>query len=250
MTGDARLQRVRVWDVPTRVFHWVNFLAVIILMFVGLVMLFKSELGISSTEAKIGLKTLHVVVGYVFVLNLAWRIVWGFIGNRYARWSAILPQPGTRRQLRAYLTSLREGRPQQYAGHSPAARLSISVIYLVLLVMASTGLIRAGTDIYYPPFGAFAADFVAAEGVDPATLVPYDDAHVDAGKYQQLKAFKKPFGLVHIYTAYFLMFLIVVHIGSVVIAEIREGNGLVSAMLSGSKVVKGEPVDDDRPGNS
>jgi cytochrome b len=46
------------------------------------------------------------------------------------------------------------------------------------------------------------------------------------------------------------MFLIVVHIGSVVIAEIREGNGLVSAMLSGSKVVNGEPVDDDRPGNS
>lgn len=243
MTGEAQMQQIKVWDIPTRVFHWVNFLAVIILIFVGLVMLFKSELGISSVEAKIGLKTLHVTVGYVFVLNLVWRIVWGFIGNRHARWSAVLPGPGTLRRLRAYRASLQEGRPQQYAGHNPAARLSISVIYLVLLVMATTGLIRAGTDIYYPPLGAFMADFVAAEGVDPAEVLPYDEANVDAEKYQQLKAFKKPFGLVHIYTSYFLMFLVVVHIGSVVIAEIREGNGLVSAMLSGRKVIRGTPVD-------
>lgn len=243
MTGEAQMQQIKVWDIPTRVFHWVNFLAVMILIFVGLVMLFKSELGISSVEAKIGLKTLHVTVGYVFVLNLVWRIVWGFVGNRHARWSAVLPGPGTLRRLRAYRASLQEGRPQQYAGHNPAARLSISVVYLVLLVMATTGLIRAGTDIYYPPLGAFMADFVAAEGIDPAEVLPYDETNVDAEKYQQLKAFKKPFGLVHIYTSYFLMFLVVVHVGSVVIAEIREGNGLVSAMLSGRKVIRGTPVD-------
>jgi len=242
------MQRVRVWDVPTRIFHWVNFLAVMILMFVGLVMLFKSELGISSVEAKIGLKTLHVTVGYVFVLNLIWRIVWGFIGNRHARWTAVFPGPGTGRQLRDYLASLRAGRPQQYAGHNPAARLSITVIYLALLVMATTGLIRAGTDIYYPPLGAFMAEYVAAAGVDPAEVRPYDESNVDPQRFTQLKEFKKPFGLVHIYTAYFLMFLVVVHIGSVVVAEIREGNGLVSAMLSGNKVISGTPVDDEQSG--
>jgi len=245
MTGEVQMQRVNVWDVPTRVFHWVNFLAVMILMFVGLVMLFKSELGISSVEAKIGLKTLHVTVGYVFVVNFVWRIIWGFIGNRYARWTAVLPGPGTGRQLRAYLASMKAGRPQQYAGHNPAARLSISIIYLVLLVMATTGLIRAGTDIYYPPLGVFMADYVAAEGVDAAAVRPYDESNVDPERFSQLKEFKKPFGLVHIYTSYFLMFLVVVHIGSVVFAEIREGNGLVSAMLSGRKVISGEPVDDD-----
>ena len=246
MAGELMMQRVRVWDVPTRIFHWVNFLAVMILMFVGLVMLFKSELGISSVEAKIALKTLHVIVGYVFVLNLLWRIVWGFIGNRYARWTAVFPGPGTGRQLRTYLASLREGRPQQYAGHTPAARLSITVIYLVLLVMATTGLIRAGTDIYYPPLGAFMAGYVAAPGVDPAEVRPYDETNVDPERFVRMKEFKQPFGLVHIYTAYFLMFLVVVHIGSVVFAEIREGNGLVSAMLSGNKVISGTPVDDEQ----
>ena len=245
MSGEDQMQQVKVWDVPTRVFHWVNFFAVMILMTFGLVMLFKSELGISSVEAKIGLKTVHVIVGYVFVLNLLWRIAWGFIGNRYARWTAVLPRPGIRRQLRVYLASLKEGRPQQYAGHNPAARLSISAIYLVLLVMATTGLIRAGTDIYYPPLGTFMADYVAAEGVDPAAVLPYDESNVDPEKYRQLKEFKKPFGLVHIYTSYFLMFLVVVHIGSIVFAEIREGNGLVSAMLSGRKVLNGTAVDDD-----
>ncbi len=248
MAGELQMQRVRVWDVPTRVFHWVNFLAVMILMFVGLIMLFKSELGISSVEAKISLKTLHVIVGYVFVLNLVWRIIWGFIGNRYARWTAVFPGPGTGRQLRGYLASLREGRPQQYAGHNPAARLSISVIYLVLLVMAATGLIRAGTDIYYPPLGPFMAEYVAAAGVDPAAVRPYDESNVDPERFKQLKEFKKPFGEVHIYTAYFLMFLVVVHIGAVVVAEIGEGNGLVSAMLSGNKIINGTPVDDEQPG--
>ena len=52
-------------------------------------MLFKKDLGITSVEAKIGLKVLHVTVGYLFVTNLAVRIIWGFIGNRYARWLTV-----------------------------------------------------------------------------------------------------------------------------------------------------------------
>jgi cytochrome b len=89
------------------------------------------------------------------------------------------------------------------------------------------------------------ADFVAADGVDPAAVRPYDESNVDPERYRQLKEFKKPFGLVHIYTSYFLMFLVAAHIGAVFFAEIREGNGLVSAMLSGRKVISGNPVDDD-----
>ena len=249
MTDGIDLKAYQVWDVPTRLFHWVNFFCVFILMFVGLIMLFKSELGISSVEAKIALKELHVTVGYGFVLNLLWRIIWGFIGNRHARWRAVLPGRGTRARLVAYMNSIKAGEPQQYIGHNPAARLSISVIYLVLLVMATTGLIRAGTDIYYPPFGSMAAEYVAADGIDPADVLPYDESLVDQEKYQTLKAFKKPFGTIHIYTSYFLMFLVVVHIASIVITEIREGGGLASAMLSGRKVLSGKPVDEDATGH-
>jgi hypothetical protein len=110
--------------------------------------------------------------------------------------------------------------------------------------MAVTGLTRAGTDIYYPPFGSIAAEYIAQPGVDPGSLVPYDTSAVDKDKHDALKAFKKPFGTVHIYTAYFLMFLIVMHIGAVIRVEVRQGGGIISAMFTGKKLLNNAASDD------
>lgn len=225
----------KVWDLPTRLFHWINFSSVILLIFVGMVMLFKKELGITSVEAKIGIKTVHVIVGYVFVTNLVIRIIWGFIGNEFARWRTLLPASGYMDSVRSYLVSIKQGAALQYAGHNPLGQLAAVVIFLSLMTMAVTGLVRAGTDIYYPPFGSIAAEYVALTGVEPDSLIPYDTSAVDQEKYDALKAFKKPFGTVHIYNAYFLMFLIIVHISAVVRVEINEGGGIISAMFSGNK---------------
>ena len=111
--------------------------------------------------------------------------------------------------------------------------------------MAVTGLIRAGTDIYYPPFGSIAAEYVAQPGVDPDSLIPYDTSAVDKEKYDAMKAFKKPFGTIHIYTSYFLMFLIIVHITAVIRVEINEGGGIISAMFSGNKYLRDKASDTD-----
>jgi Ni/Fe-hydrogenase 1 B-type cytochrome subunit len=235
----------RVWDLPTRLFHWINFSSVILLIFIGLVMLFKKELGITSVEAKIGLKTVHVIIGYVFVANLAIRIIWGFIGNKYARWRTLVPASGHMDTIRSYMNSIKQGEPLQYAGHNPLGQLAVAVIFLCLIIMAVTGLTRAGTDIYYPPFGSIAAEYIAQPGVDPGSLVPYDTSAVDKDKYDALKAFKKPFGTVHIYTAYFLMFLIVMHIGAVIRVEVREGGGIISAMFTGKKLLNNAASDDE-----
>ena len=241
----AQLRSYKVWDLPTRLFHWINFTAVISLIFVGLIMLYKKELGITSVEAKIGLKEVHVIIGYIFVLNLGFRIVWAFIGNAHARWRAILPGKGFLQAVRDYKASLRSGEPQQFLGHNPLARLAVTTMLLLLIVMAVTGLIRAGTDIYFPPFGAYVAEYIAAPETDPASLIPYNPAGTDAAKVDNLDAFKSPFGLVHLYTAYLLMFIIVVHIAAVVYTEVREGGGIITAMFTGSKVLSGKPVDDD-----
>ncbi len=238
------LKEYKVWDAPTRIFHWVNFTTVLLLIFMGLMMLFKKDMGITSLDAKIALKTIHVLIGYVFVLNLVVRVVWAFLGNRFARWGSMLPGKGFGAEVKEYLASIKSGEPKQYLGHNPLGRLAVAVLMASLLVMAATGLIRAGTDIYYPPFGTIAAEFVAAEGVDPATLKPYDKTFVDAAKMKALGAFKEPFGEVHIYTAYFLMFLILLHIFAVARAEITEGGSLVSAMISGRKTLSKEPEDD------
>ncbi len=242
---NAELQEYKVWDAPTRIFHWVNFLTIICLIFVGLIMLFKKDLGITSLEAKVSLKEIHVIIGYVFVLNFAWRIIWGFIGNRYARWKRLLPFKGFKDELSSYVSSAKNGELQQYTGHNPMGRLAITFIFLLMITLAITGLVRAGTDIYYPPIGSLVADYVAAPGTDPASIQPYVAAGTDEEKVKNLKAFKKPFGKIHIYTSYVLMFMIVLHIFFVVRVEIREGGSLITAMFTGKKILKKKPVDLD-----
>ncbi|RLL55980.1 cytochrome b/b6 domain-containing protein [Mariprofundus sp. EBB-1] len=244
--SEAILKRYKVWDVPTRIFHWVNFTAVILLILVGALMLFKKDLGITSLDAKIAIKEIHVLIGYVFVINLMIRLLWGFIGNRFARWSSLLPGKDFAATLASYIASIKNGEPQQFLGHNPMGRLAVIALFLLLITQASTGLIRAGTDIYYPPFGSTFAAQVAAEGVDPVTIKPYDKTGTDAAKYKELKAFKHIYGEIHLYAAYALLALIFLHIFAVVRAELTEGGGLVSAMFSGKKVLSKEPEDLER----
>ena len=241
------LYEYKVWDLPTRLFHWINFTTVILLIIFGLLMLYKKDLGITSTDAKIGLKVVHVTIGYVFVANLVVRIIWGFIGNQYARWRTLIPASGHKQAVRTYIESVKQGEALQFVGHNPLGQVAIVVIFLCLIIMATTGLIRAGTDIYYPPFGSIAAEYVAQPGVDPGSLVPYDTSAVDKEKYDALKTFKKPFGTIHIYTSYFLMFLIVLHIAAVVRVEVKEGGSIISAMFTGKKLLRNKARDaDDR----
>src|SRR5512140_2385883 len=82
-------QEYLAWDVPTRWFHWINALAVIGLIATGLVILNDGVLGLSAS-GKILLKSVHVSLGYVMAVNLLWRFVWAFFGNRYARWRSVL----------------------------------------------------------------------------------------------------------------------------------------------------------------
>ena len=241
----TNFHQYKVWDLPTRVFHWVNFTTIICLIFMGLMMLFKKELGITGIDAKVGLKVVHVFIGYIFVLNFIWRIIWGFIGNKYARWSNIIPHKGYISVVRQYINSAKSGDADQYIGHNPMGRLAIIFIYLLLLTMAVTGLVRAGTDIYYPPFGSMVAEYIAEPGTDPNSIQPYVAAGTDKDKVDSLKAFKGPFGKVHLYSSYVLMFMIVLHIFFVVRTEIKEGGGLVTAMFTGKKILSRKPVDDD-----
>ena len=63
-----------------------------------------------SAGGKVQLKQIHVALGYVMALNLIWRFVWAFLGNRYARWRAMLPYgPGYWGALRSYATAFLSG---------------------------------------------------------------------------------------------------------------------------------------------
>ena len=231
------------WDTSTRVFHWVNVLCIFMLSILGLIMLNKGSIGISGAEASIGLKTIHTCIGYIFAVNLIVRIIWGFVGGPRARFSALLPGKDFRHEIKNHAAAIKAGQPLTYIGHSPKGRLSVLLILLLLMVMMITGMVRAGTDIYYPPFGFFAASYVAAEGVPAKEIKPYDNTGTDAEKMDRLKTFKKPYGTIHIYTAYVLWVLVLIHIIAVIRADAGGHGTLISAMFSGKKHLPREPYD-------
>lgn len=243
----SELKSYTVWDAPTRWFHWINVLCVIALTIVGLLILNTDTLSIPK-PGKIVLKTVHVWIGYVFVLNFLWRIIWAFIGNRFARWHAILPcGQDYFRALRSYLAALKNSRPEPYLGHNPVGRLNITLLFLLIAMQAVTGLALAGTDLFYPPIGHWIAQWVAAPNIAPETLLPYANEMYDNAAYEQMRAFRKPIATVHLYSFYVLCVVVVLHVAAVIATEIREGGNLISAMFTGRKIISGQPVDEEKP---
>jgi len=237
-------ESVKVWDTPTRLFHWINVVCVLLLVFLGFTLMYMQELGFSGWESKLALKQYHAAIGYVFVTNLLVRFAWAFLGNAHARWRAFLPSRDALRNVLPYIRDLVAGRPRQYVGHTPAGQVAITLLFAVMTMQALTGMVRAGTDLYYPPFGGLIAGYVAKPGVDPATLKPGKVPEADPEKYERVKAMRGQFGVIHVLGAYLLIFLAVVHIIAVVITE-RYKSGIVSAMISGRKMLDaGQPPAD------
>jgi Ni/Fe-hydrogenase 1 B-type cytochrome subunit len=231
------------WDVPTRLFHWINALTVIGLVATGLAILTGNLLGLSPS-GKIGLKSVHVLLGYVMAANLFWRFVWAFFGNRYARWRSILPGgAGFAGAFRGYVASFLTGEPQQYIGHNPLARIGVTLMFILLLVQMTTGLVLAGTDLFWPPLGHLFAAWIAAPSVDPSMVQPGASELIDKAAYDSMRAFRSPFVEIHEITFYLIAIAVVLHLIAVVVTEIYEGGNITSAMFTGRKILTRKPPD-------
>ena len=112
------MKRIMVWDLPTRAFHWL-----LALSFAGAFLTAESE----------RYRDIHVMLGYTMLGLIAFRLLWGFIGTRYARFSSFLFGPS---QVIEYLRSLVRLRPQHYVGHNPAGSWAI---WLILLLGVASG---------------------------------------------------------------------------------------------------------------
>ena len=119
---------VRVWDPIVRLFHW----GVVIGCALNLFIL---EEG----------KTAHRYVGYAIAALLAVRVVWGFVGPRYARFSDFVPGP---RKLMDHARALAHGRDPRFLGHNPLGGVMMIVLMLVLAGTAGTGFMMT-TDAFW-----------------------------------------------------------------------------------------------------
>lgn len=232
-------QQTFVWSGKIRLFHWINVIAITLLIFIGLV-IFNAKLFGVSTDGKILLKTIHVIVGYVFAINLLVRLLVGFIGKTHERWADVLP---FRKGFKQELVDFKEHKKSAYKGHNPAGKLMVFALFFLMFTQLVSGLVIAGTDIYYPPFGNYFAESIAVDKQNIEAIKPYSKDNVDETAYKAMRDIRSPFITAHVYAFYGLLFLIPLHILGVIIAERREKTALVSAMITGYKYLPEDQTD-------
>jgi len=113
--------RTLVWDAPLRVFHWLLALAFAVAWL--------------TAEGE-RWRLVHVTAGYTLAGLVAFRLVWGVVGTRHARFGDFVRGPHA---VLAYLRSLLRGRPEHHAGHNPAGGLAIIALLALAALTAATG---------------------------------------------------------------------------------------------------------------
>lgn len=183
------MQRILVWDLPTRIFHWV-----LVVCVVG-----------SFVSVKIGGNAMvwHGRFGVTIVGLLSFRLVWGFAGSTYARFSQFVRGPGA---IKAYLRGQWQGE-----GHNPVGALSVLAMLGTLLLLVATGL--------------FANDDIAFEGPLYA-LVGKDFSDRVAGIHRLIEPLT--------------ILLVLVHLGAIAFYVRVRKEILIMPIITGSKVGAGE----------
>ncbi len=122
------IRRILVWDTPTRVFHWLQVLS----FSVAYLTAFSERL-----------RNYHVALGYILLGLLVFRLLWGFIGTRYARFGSFLFNP---KKIFSYLISILKGKPAHYPGHNPAGSVSVWLLLGLGLFVCITGVLALQDD--------------------------------------------------------------------------------------------------------
>lgn len=184
------VKTVKVWDLPTRAFHWSLVLSFVIAYL--------------SAEFHIGF--IHTLIGYFLCFLLAFRIVWGFAGNTYARFSSFLFSP---QETLTYVRTMLKNSPKHYFGHNPAGALMVFALLALLGGIFLSGLLTLGTIDYEGPFA-----FLANQVDDQTSYVLHD---------------------VHEWLVDIALVLIPLHLLGVVAGTIQHKENLVRAMITGKK---------------
>ena len=195
------MREVKVWDIVVRAGHW------------SLVVLFTA----AYLSGEIEVETLHAWAGYAILAIVLFRILWGFVGTKYARFSDFV---AGWRATADYARSLLAFRPKHYLGHNPLGGWMIVALLATLLLVCWSGL-----EVY------------AVQGKGPlaqTTLTPIAEARAhddEGGKGSHENLWED----VHEALANFCLFLILLHVSGALGASLIHRENLVRAMVTGKK---------------
>ena len=120
------MKRILVWDLPIRLFHWIltgSFVAAFII-----------ALTIGHRNP---LFAVHMLLGGVMAFMVLLRIIWGFVGSRWARFDSFVMRPA---EILGYLGGIFTGHARRYTGHNPGSSLAAYLMFGLLIGLAVTGL--------------------------------------------------------------------------------------------------------------
>ena len=122
-TDNRRPSAIPVWDLPTRLFHWLLVVMVAVSFITG-------SIGGNAMQY-------HEWSGFAILILLTFRITWGFVGSRTSRFRDFVKGPAA---VWRYATALARGKSERYLGHNPLGGWSVLAMLLALFVQAATGL--------------------------------------------------------------------------------------------------------------
>ena len=126
--------QIRVWDAPTRVFHWL-----LVLSFAGAYLTSESERW----------SLVHITLGYTLGGLITFRLIWGFVGTRYARFTSFVKGPS---EVLQYAKSMATLKPKHFVGHNP-----LGAVAIVLLIVSGIAIVVTG----YAAFNEIGGEWVA-----------------------------------------------------------------------------------------
>jgi Ni/Fe-hydrogenase 1 B-type cytochrome subunit len=220
-------KRVYVWELPVRIFHWINVLCITVLAATGFIIADPPAI-LSGAEASESywfgtVRFIHFGTAYIFFFNMLLRIYWAFAGNRFASWKAFLPF--SRKMRKNILHVLKVDILLQHdktedvrnisVGHNSIAAISYVGLFLVAVVQVITGFgLYADNSGWWLP-GLF------------SWVVP-----LFGGDFMVRT--------IHHVATWFFIFFTLIHVYLVFYHDWLEGRGEVSSMFSGYKFVSEE----------
>lgn len=192
MANDKRL----VWDLPLRAFHWL--LAISILASY-----------LTARDGGFNAMEYHEWLGYWTAGLIIFRVIWGFVGPKHARFINFVPSP---RRLFTYLKDFFSGAGEHSVGHNPAGSLMVIAMLVLVAVQVTTGMM-ATDDIY--------------------TYGPYNGAISSAMGREMTKLHGSNFD--------WILIAIVLHILAIIFYRVFKKHKLVWPMVTGRKPVENVP---------
>lgn len=179
-------ETIKAWDPLVRIFHWS-------LVFFFLLAFITEDDWLS----------IHVQAGYAVLLLIGFRLFWGVVGSRQARFSTFVKSPAT---VFSYLKAMLSFKVPHYLGHNPVAAVMVIALIVSIIMVSFTGMI-----------------VIASEGKGPLASTLFSSWR---GEWMEE---------VHEFFANFTMLLVLAHVSGVLISSLLEGENLVKAMITGNK---------------